>query len=176
MWLLAPSEARLSTSKYILGPCSGRGIGHTGRCRYAPGVRSTAPGSPRTRSTARTLAAALCLLQALALVGFAGFYLVELVAGGASDVGAVVMSVALFLVVAAGLAYLARRWWTGSGAVTTPTVVWNVLLVPVAVGLAQSGQLILAVVLAVAVLVAIVAALAAGRAGAGPGETDPESS
>ncbi|WP_411283780.1 hypothetical protein [Lapillicoccus sp.] len=137
-------------------------------------MRSTAPGSPRTRSTSRTFAAALCLLQALALVGFAGFYLVELVAGGASDVGAVAMSLALFLVVAAGLAYLARRWWTGSGAVTTPTVVWNVLLVPVAVGLAQSGQLVLAAVLAVFVLLTIVAAVAAGRPGGGTGESDPE--
>ena len=137
-------------------------------------MRSTDPGSPRTRSASRTLAAALCLLQALALVGFAGFYLVELVAGGASDVGAVAMSLALFLVVAAGLAYLAHRWWTGSGAVTTPTVVWNVLLVPVSVGLAQSGQPVLAVVLAVVVLIAIVAALAAGRAGGGTGEPAPE--
>ena len=88
--------------------------------------------------------------------------------------GAVAMSLALFLVVAAGLTYLARRWWTGSGAVTTPTVVWNVLLVPVAVGLAQSGQLVLAAVLAVVVLLAIVAALAAGRPGGGTGEPDPE--
>ena len=137
-------------------------------------MRSTAPGSPRRRSTSRALAAAVCLLQALALVGFAGFYLVELVAGGASDAGAVAMSLALFLVVAAGLAYLARRWWTGSGAVTTPTVVWNILLVPVVVGLVQSGQLVLAVVLAVVVLLAIVAALTAARAGRDLGEPDPE--
>ena len=137
-------------------------------------MRSTAPGSPRRRRTSRALAAALCLLQALTLVGFAGFYLVELVAGGAGDVGAVAMSLALFLVVAAGLAYLARRWWTGSGAVTTPTVVWNVLLVPVVVGLIQSGQLVLAVVLAVVVLLAIVAALTAARAGRDLEEPDPE--
>ncbi len=109
------------------------------------------------------MAAAVCVVQAAVLGGLAVFYLVELVAGAGSDRTRVVTSAVLILVCAAGLAYLARLWWTGSRWSATPTIVWNVVLVPVAVTLLQAGQVAVGAGLAVVAVVGVVSA-AAGRA------------
>jgi len=104
------------------------------------------------------VAGALCLVQALVLVGFAVFYLLELLAGAGSDRSRVVVSVVLFLVFAGGLGWLAQLWWSGSTWATTPTVLWNVLLVPVAISVFQSGQTLLGATLVVVLLPSILAA------------------
>jgi len=101
-------------------------------------------------------------VQALVLVGLAIFYVVELVAGAGSDRARVLVSVVLILVFAGGLGWLARLWWSGSTWSTTPTILWNVLLVPVAIGFFQSGQVIFGVLLFV-VLVPTILAAVAGR-------------
>jgi len=106
------------------------------------------------------VAGGLCLVQALVLVGLAVFYLVELFAGAGSDQARVLVSAVLILVVAAALALLARLWWSGSTWATTPTVLWNLLLVPVALSVVQAGQLLLGILLVMVLVPTILAALA----------------
>lgn len=96
------------------------------------------------------------------LLGLAGFYIVELFAGAGSDQTRVIMSAILILVLAGALGWLARLWWSGSTWATTPTILWNALLVPVAISIVQSGQLLLGALLAV-VLVPTIVASAVGR-------------
>ena len=69
----------------------------------------------------------------------------------------VLSSVVLIAVFAAGLAFLARGLLTGHAAVRTPTVVWELLLLPVGVGLVQSGQALIGAVVLVASVVCLVA-------------------
>ena len=88
---------------------------------------------------ASLVAAAVVALQALAL---AVFYLVEFVRGSGGEAARVLSSVVLIAVFAAGLAFLARGLLTGHPFVRTPTVVWELLLLPVGVGLVQSGQVL----------------------------------
>jgi len=121
-------------------------------------VTPSAPDALRRRTPAGTAAGALCLVQALVLVGFAVFYLVELLAGAGSDRGRVMVSVVLILVFAGGLGWLAQLWWSGSSWATTPTILWNVLLVPVAINVLQSSQTVLGVALVVVLVPTILAA------------------
>lgn len=138
----------------------------------------TGPGQPPTdqpptgaaRSLARAVSAALCLIQALVLAGIAAFYVVELIAGGGDDATRVVVSTVFILVVALGLGVLARLWWEGSTWARAPTVVWNLLLVPVAYSLFQSGQSIVGALVGLAAL----ASLAAAAAGGGRREPEPQ--
>lgn len=109
----------------------------------------------------RLLAGAVCALQAGALLGFCGFYVWELARGGSDNPGRVVVSVILIAMFAAGLGYLAGAWWQGRSFPTTPTVVWNVLLLPVAWGLFQSGRAAAAAVLALVALAGIIATVGA---------------
>jgi hypothetical protein len=87
------------------------------------------------------VAGAVVALQALALAVFAVYYLVEFVRGSGGEAARVLSSVVLIAVFAAGLALLAR----GHPSVRTPTVVWELLLLPVGVGLVQSGQVVVGV-------------------------------
>jgi hypothetical protein len=106
------------------------------------------------------VAAVVVGLQALALVVFAVFYLVAFVQGGSDNAPRVLSSVVLIAVFAVALVYLARGLLTGHPGVRTPTVVWELLLLPVGVGLVQSGQgLIGAVVLAASVVSLVAVAL-----------------
>jgi hypothetical protein len=106
---------------------------------------------------AARVAAVVVGLQALALVVFAVFYLVAFVQGGSDNAPRVLSSVVLIAVFAAGLAFLARGLLTGHPAVRTPTVVWELLLLPVGVGLVQSGQALIGAVVLVASVVCLVA-------------------
>ncbi len=101
-------------------------------------------------------------LQAAALLGICVFYAVGLVRGESDSPARAAMSIVLIAVFVVGLAALSAGWWRGAAWPSTPTVVWNALLLPVAWGLFQGGQgPVGAVVLAVA-LVGILAALASG--------------
>ncbi|HSO65953.1 MAG TPA: hypothetical protein VLQ78_12710 [Ornithinibacter sp.] len=88
----------------------------------------------------RRLAAALTGIQALALVGFAAFYVYELVIGEGSDAARVLMSALLILLGGLGLAALTRGWLSDAAWPKTPTLVWSALLVPVGFGLVQGNQ------------------------------------
>ena len=121
----------------------------------APAPRET----PSARG-ARVLLAALLGGQVLVLLGFAGFYLYELVLGESEDPTRVVMSVLLILVTAAGLGALARAWARLEDWPRTPTLVWCVLLLPVAWGLVQGGVALVGALVGLVGLAGIVAALA----------------
>ena len=109
------------------------------------------------------MAAGVSLAQALALLAFGVFYVVETVHGEAGDRTRAVMSVLLMVLFAGALAVLARLLWRRPAAVRTPAIVWNALLVPVAWGLFQSGQGAVGAAVLVTSLAAIAAAVVAGR-------------
>lgn len=109
----------------------------------------------------RVVAGTVCLLQGLALLGFCVFYLWELTQGGSDDPVRVLMSVVLIAVFALALGLLGRAWLRGANWTNTPTVVWNLLLLPVAWGLVQGGRATLGVLLGSVAVVGIVAAMAA---------------
>ena len=102
----------------------------------------------------RRLAAALTGVQALALAGFAVYYVVELVLGEGSDATRVLMSGLLIFVAAVGLGVLARGWLGVAAWPRTPTIVWNVILLPVGISLIQGDRVLIGwVVIAVALVV-----------------------
>jgi hypothetical protein len=110
----------------------------------------------------RFLAAAVCLLQALALLSICIFYALGLIRGESGDAARTIVSIILIALFAGALGVLAWAWWRGFPWPVTPTVLWNALLLPVAWGLFQGGRGILgSMVLAVAVA-GIIAALASG--------------
>ncbi|NHI19793.1 hypothetical protein H9L10_02960 [Phycicoccus endophyticus] len=107
------------------------------------------------------VAAAACVVEALALAGFAAFYLYELARGEGSDAARVAMSAVTILLGAAGLAALARGWLGAARWPRTPTVVVNLLLLPVGVSLLQAGRPVLGVVVLALAVVALGATVAA---------------
>jgi hypothetical protein len=112
------------------------------------------PSSPGPRR----LAAALTALQALTLAGFAVYYVVELVLGEGSDATRVVMSALLILVGAVSLGAVARGWLGGASWQRTPTLVWNVILLPVGISLVQGNRVLVGWAVLMVSLVAIGAA------------------
>ncbi|WP_140736932.1 hypothetical protein [Pedococcus bigeumensis] len=124
-------------------------------------MTSPAPAPSRPRDLFRSVAAGVCGLQVLALLGFVVFYLWELTQDSADDVARVVMSALLIAVFAVGIGALARGWLRGDNWPNTPTVVWNLLLVPVGWSLVQGDH---GVVGALVILVAVVGIVAAIRA------------
>lgn len=114
----------------------------------------------------RRAAAAVCLVEALVMAGFALFYVLEMVRGEGSDRMRVLTSAILIAVFAVAVGALARLWLGRSDWPVTPTIVWHVLLVPVAVAMAQSGQVLVAVLLGAAVVAGVATALAAARTAA----------
>jgi len=93
-------------------------------------------------------------VQAVALAGFAVYYVVELVLGEGSDATRVLMSALLIFVAAVGLGVLARGWLGVAAWPRTPTIVWNVILLPVGISLIQGDRVLIGwVVIAVALVV-----------------------
>lgn len=124
-------------------------------------MTSPAPAQSRPRDVFRSVAAGVCGVQVVALLGFVAFYLWELTQDSGGDVARVVMSALLIAVFAVGIAAMARGWLRGDNWPNTPTVVWNALLLPVGWSLVQGDRtLVGALVIAVA-LVGIVAAIRA---------------
>ena len=124
-------------------------------------MTSPAPAPSRPRDPFRAVAAGICALQVVALLGFVGFYLWELTQDSAADVTRVVMSALLILVFAFGIAAMARGWVRGDNWPSTPTVVWNALLLPVGWSLVQGDRGLLGAVVIVGALVGILAAIRA---------------
>ncbi|MEO3935971.1 hypothetical protein V3N99_04340 [Dermatophilaceae bacterium Soc4.6] len=106
---------------------------------------------------------AVCLitgLQSVAVAAVAAYYLVELSRGQGFDGAGIVSSIVLFAIVAVALAALALGWWRRASWPRTATVVWNLVLAPVAVALVQGGQTVLGVGLGLVVVAAVASALA----------------
>ena len=103
----------------------------------------------------------MCGLQVVALLGFVVFYLWELTQDSADDVARVVMSALLIAVFAVGIGAMARGWLRGDNGPNTPTVVWNLLLIPVGWSLVQSDHGLVGGLVIVVALVGIVSAIKA---------------
>lgn len=130
--------------------------------QHAPDQQGTTP--PHRATTAHRVAGALTALEALVLIGFVVFYAVETALGQSDDLARAAVSGVLILVFGVGLLVMARGWFRGEGWPKTPTVLWNVLLLPVAWSLRESAQLLLALAVGVVALVCTAAAVAAPRA------------
>lgn len=124
---------------------------------YAAGV--TSPHLPIAPSTPPRVAGAVCLVEALLLFVTAGMYGVELAAGEAFDASTASMSLVVSLIFALLLVVLGMSWLRDREWPRTPTVVWNVLLLPAAWTLGTSTGLWFGVGLAALAIVGLVAAL-----------------
>lgn len=79
-------------------------------------------------------------LQALVVFAFAVFFVVEIFLGSSPSVARAVFAAALVLLAAAALALTARGLWHGRRAARAPIVLAELLQLPVAWGLVQSGR------------------------------------
>ncbi|WP_270886526.1 hypothetical protein [Pedococcus sp. 5OH_020] len=116
----------------------------------------------------RAVAALVCAVEAVVLLAFCAFYLWELARGEGDDPSRTVMSAVLIALTAVALGLLGRAWWRGASWPNAPTVVWNLLLLPVAWSLVQGDR---AVVGALVALVALLGIVAAVRSSPGNGGT-----
>ncbi|OFE14626.1 hypothetical protein BA895_09750 [Humibacillus sp. DSM 29435] len=107
------------------------------------------------------VSAALAAFEGVALLGFAGFYGYEIASGATDDATRGVSSGVLILVFALFLLAMARGWARLADWPRTPTLLWNLLLLPVAWSLFQSGRTLVALGVAVVAVVSVVAALGA---------------
>lgn len=118
------------------------------------------PVSTRAAATSVSrLAGSLVAVQGLVVLAAAVFLLVEAFASDATSALNVVMAVLLFAAMGAGLLLVARdlvgrRRWARA-----PAVTWEVICLPVAYGLFQSGRWYAGLPLAVAAVLVLVAVL-----------------
>ncbi|WP_130013193.1 hypothetical protein [Serinicoccus sediminis] len=92
------------------------------------------PPTPRQR-TAGKVAAALVAVEAVVVVGFAVFYLVELALGQGQDTLVVIMSVVTMVVFVIGLAYTALGLLRRHPRAQAPAIAFNFLMVPLGIAL-----------------------------------------
>lgn len=100
------------------------------------------PGSPPPSPTPRQrnaglIAAGLVGLEAVAVAGFAAYYLVELALGEATDALIVIMSVMTMAVFVIGLAYTAKGLLRRHPRAQAPAIAFNFLVVPLGIALFQ---------------------------------------
>jgi hypothetical protein len=131
--------------------------------RLACCVVST-PASPTPRQlTLGRVAAAIVGAEALAITGFAVFYLLELLQGQGSDPVVVVMSIVTMLVFVVGLGYVAYGLWTRHPRAQAPAIAANGLLVPLGIAMFQFAPPLVAAVVLVGAVTTIVATIGMGR-------------
>lgn len=106
-------------------------------------------------------AAVVCLIEAALLVVTAVLYGLELLDDQADDANVASMSLVVCLIFAILLAVLAAAWRKGALWPRTPTLVWNVLLLPAAWTLATTNGIWVGLTLAVVALAGVVASLLA---------------
>jgi hypothetical protein len=130
------------------------------------------PSQTREVRGSHRAAGLLTLLEAVAVLGFAGFYVYEMVTGATEDLTRAATSGALILVFGLGLLALARGWSRAADWPRTPTVLWNALLLPVAWSLHESGRTPVALVVGLVAVASIAAAVSApGRREREPDES-----
>jgi hypothetical protein len=100
-------------------------------------------------------------VEALLLLATAAIYGLELADGRAEDPSTASMSMVVAIIFAILLAVLAGAWVKGALWPRSPTIVWNVLLLPAAWTLAQTNGLWFGLGLAALALAGAVAALMA---------------
>lgn len=126
----------------------------------SPTLLVVTPSNPPSHLTPPALAAAaVSVVEALLLLVTAGLYGLELADGRAEDPSTASMSMVVAIIFAILLLALAGAWAKGARWPRTPTLVWNVLLLPAAWTLVQSSGLWIGLGLAVVALAGVVAAL-----------------
>lgn len=83
------------------------------------------------------VAAGLVALEALVIVGFAVFYVYELVIGEGQDLMIVIMSVVTMVVFVIGLAYTAKGLLERHPRAQAPAIAFNFLMIPLGIALFQ---------------------------------------
>lgn len=126
----------------------------------------TSTAAPTSRQlTSGRVAAALVALEALALAGFALYYLVSLLRGEGTDATIVTMSIVTMIVFMVGLGYVAAGLRRRHPRAQAPAIAFNFLLVPLGIAMFQfAPPWLAAVVLGTAVAV-IYCTLRMGRLG-----------
>lgn len=104
------------------------------------------------------VAALVCAAEALLLLATAAILARELITGTADDASTAGMTLAVSALFAALLLVLAAHWWRGRRWPRTPTIVWNLLLLPAAWTLGTGGATALAIGLAAAAVLGLMAA------------------
>ena len=133
-------------------------------------TESTSPA--RTVRGSHRAAGLLTLVEAVAVLGFALFYIYEMVTGATDDLARAATSCVLILVFGLALVALARGWARAADWPRTPTVLWNALLLPVAWSLHESDRTPLALAVGVLAVASIAAAVSApGRRAGEDGDT-----
>jgi hypothetical protein len=118
----------------------------------------TAPVVDTTPSRSSRLAGVLVAVQAVVVLAAAVFYLVEALVSDASSLRNVAMAVVLFLLMGGGLLLVARDLVPRRRWARAPAITWEVICLPVALGLFQSGRWYVGLpvgLVAVVVLVAV---------------------
>ncbi len=116
--------------------------------------------APARASRAALIAGLLTVVEALIVLAFAGFYVYEIALGAEDSLTTALTSAALILIFGVALLVVARAWFRGQRWPRTPTLLWNVLLLPVAWSLRDSDQTLIAAGVAAVAVANIVAALA----------------
>lgn len=113
-----------------------------------------APPTPVLRA-----AGALVALQGVLVLAAAVFYLVEALVSDASSLLNVAMAVVLFLLMGGGLLLVARDLVRRRRWARAPVVTWEVICLPIAYGLADSGRWYIGLPVAVVAVVVLAAVL-----------------
>ena len=119
----------------------------------------TAPNVPIDPTVPPRVAGGVCLVEAALLLVTAVSYGVELIEGRAFDANTASMSLVVSLIFALLLLAVGMSWLRGRTWPRTPTIVWNVLLLPAASTLWTSTGPWAGIGLAVLALVGLAAAL-----------------
>ena len=134
-------------------------------------TESTSPA--RAVRGSHRAAGLLTLVEAVAVLGFALFYVYEMVTGATDDLTRAATSGVLILVFGLGLLALARGWARAADWPRTPTVLWNALLLPVAWSLHESDRTPVALAVGLVAVASIVAAVSSpGRRADGDHDGD----
>lgn len=110
--------------------------------------------------TASRAAGAICLVEAVLLLIAGLFFGGELLTGTADEASVASMSMILTLLFAVLMLVMAVHWWRGSRWQRTPTIVWNLLLLPAAWSLMSSSGVLPALAVAAVALAGLVSAWA----------------
>lgn len=129
------------------------------RVTYPSGV--TIPNLPDDSLVPPRAAGAVCLVESALLFVTAGSYALELLADQAFDANTASMSLVVSLIFALLLLVVGMSWLRGRLWPRTPTIVWNLLLLPAAWTLGTSTGLWFGVGLALLALIGIAAAVLA---------------
>lgn len=122
------------------------------------------PDAPSRREDgAGRLAAVLVGLEALAVAGFALYYLWALLQGRGTDPVVVLMSVVTMVVFVVGLGYVAVGLWLRHPRAQAPGIAVNALLMPLGIAMFQFAPAWAAAAVVAVSFAAVVAALSMGR-------------